>query len=175
MFVGMNCSDCTKPQRSAQRNIAATGQYGLNSADIASMQVDSKPDPDQRVAKSEPAQQRWRRRAHDQRAIEPASVIVPLRAAVMPKPSCSIIGSRNGTAPTAMRRQRPAQDGDANVGIRMRRKSRIGWSCCRHGASTPSEAKMPMAISAAVNARIPRRGCPVPAEQSASTTRCLTG
>ncbi len=50
-------------------------------------------------------------RAAPRIASEPAAdakVIMPLAAADRPKPSCSIIGSRNGMAPTATRDRAPA-------------------------------------------------------------------
>jgi hypothetical protein len=57
---------------------------------------------------------------------EVAKVISPLSAAVMPKPSCSIIGSRNGTAPTEIRDNVPAITEIRKVGIRISRKSSTG-------------------------------------------------
>ncbi len=63
--------------------------------------------------------------------MELAKVISPLCAADMPKPSCSIIGSRNGCAPALMRDSEPQITDRRNVAMRMIRKSRIGCAQCR--------------------------------------------
>ena len=63
--------------------------------------------------------------------IDPAKVMPPLRAALSPNPTCNIIGSRNGTAPTAIRDSDPLNTDSRKVAIRIRRKSKIGCACKR--------------------------------------------
>ena len=62
--------------------------------------------------------------------IDDASAGRNLVKADMPKPTCSISGSRNGCAPTPMRKARPPPTATAKVGTRNRRSSRIGFCWC---------------------------------------------
>ena len=60
-----------------------------------------------------------------------AKVISPLCNADIPNPSCSIIGSRNGTAPTATRVKPPPRTESPKVGTRISVKSSTGFCVTR--------------------------------------------
>src|SRR5947209_17083527 len=112
----MNCSDCTNPPNIRIPKISGTGQDGRNAAETASTQVDSA--PTQTSVLRKPIR-RSSGGAIERIASDPtelAKVMLPLCAADIPNPSCSIIGSRNGVAPTAMRDSVPLSTETRNVG-----------------------------------------------------------
>ena len=80
-----------------------------------------------------------------------ANVTSPLAAAVQPKPSCSIIGSRNGIAPAAIRLKPPPMTERPNVGSDISRRSSTGcgWILAWRTYSAPLTS--PTATIAAAN------------------------
>ncbi len=73
-----------------------------------------------------------------------AKVISPLCSADMPNPSCSIIGSRNGTAPAAIRVSPPPITDRPKVGTRISEKSSTGFGWRRavaHIQRTAAQAR----------------------------------